>query len=123
MICITKKEAKDLIPILQAFIDGKTIQMWNGAYWQGGVDGHIIQKEYIDLDTSNILPLTNNNHSLINFKEYFRAKDDCTYTTSNPCIGCKHHTQQGLLDGGTEWTCSYSSCKYNFSNVNPKVAE
>lgn len=42
---------------------------------------------------------------------------------TNPCIGCKHHTQQGLLEGGTEWTCSYSSCKYDFSNINPKEAE
>lgn len=43
--------------------------------------------------------------------------------TSNPCIGCKHHIQQGLLEGGTEWTCAYSSCKYDFSNVNPKEIE
>ena len=120
---LTREEAKDLIPILQAFIDGKPIQMWNGAYWQGGEDNHIIQKEYIDLDTSEVLPLTHINHSPINFKEYFRVKEDCSYKTSNPCIGCKHHCTQNLLEGGVEWICAYTICKYYFQNANPKEGE
>lgn len=41
----------------------------------------------------------------------------------NPCVGCNHHTQQGLLEGGVEWTCSYSSCPFDYKNANPKEAE
>ena len=120
---ITREEAKEIIPVLQAFIDEKPIQMWNGAYWQGGEDNHVIQKEYIDLDTSEVLPLTHINHSPINFKEYFRIKEDCSYRVTNPCIGCPAHCRQFLLDGGTEWTCGYVICIKNRKDVNPKEAE
>lgn len=41
----------------------------------------------------------------------------------NPCIGCKNHWQQGILDGSVEYTCSYSECRYGYKNTNPKEPE
>lgn len=114
---ITKEEAKDLIPILKAFIDGKVIKMWNGIYQEGE------EKQYVDIDTSELLPLTFRNGSPIGPKDYFKIDDTAVWKKPDPCIDCKHHCAQRLLEGGLEWVCAYTSCKYSFKNANPKEAE
>lgn len=114
---ITRDEAKALIPILQAFIQGKTIKIWNGVCQEGE------EKQYVDLDTSSVLPLTHGNHCQINFKEYFKIENEGCAKTTNPCIGCKHHYKQYLLDGNEEWGCTYSVCKYFLQTANPKEHE
>lgn len=47
---ITREEAKNLIPLLQAFVDGKTIQMFYGLNDDG-------TEYWKDLDTSQVLPI------------------------------------------------------------------
>lgn len=116
-MCITREDAKDLLPVLQAFIDGKVIRMWNGIYQEGE------EKQYVDIDTSELLPLTFRNRNPIRLKDYFKIDDTAVWKKPNPCIGCKYHCTQNLLKGGVEWTCAYTICKYYFQNANPSEAE
>lgn len=48
---ITREEAKNLIPLLQALADGKTIQMFYGLNDGDGTE------YWKDLDTSQMLPI------------------------------------------------------------------
>ena len=49
--------------------------------------------------------------------DYYRTNNQVfSYISKNPCIGCSDHSQQGLLEGGVEWTCSYLSCPFDYKN-------
>lgn len=117
---LTREELILWLPLFQALIEGKKLQYHNGAYINS--QGEIIPDpdgwsdwnyDFIDFSAS---PL--NHCQITNPTGHFRIKPE-----QNPCIGCHHHIKQGLLAGGIEWTCAYSSCKYNYNNVNPSELE
>lgn len=122
---LTREELILWLPLFQALIEGKKLQYHNGAYINS--QGEIIPDpdgwsdwnyDFIDFSAS---PL--NHCQITNPINKFRVKEEDQIISKNSCIGCKYHCVQGLLDGTNEWTCSYSSCKYNFANVNPKESE
>ena len=56
---LTKNQAKNWIPILQAFVDGKPLEFLN--HYEVKEDGKI-NPVYTDIDTSEVLPMTALNH-------------------------------------------------------------
>lgn len=66
---LTRETAKMWLPIIQAFIDGKTIQAFMGYDAE-------CKKIYADMDTSETLPLTHMNHSEVDPEFEYRIKED-----------------------------------------------
>ena len=73
---LTREEARQWIPILQAFVEGKEFQMWGGVYDANGDRLCKADWTWIDIDTTHVFPMSLPNHMNIERPDdYFRIKE------------------------------------------------
>lgn len=90
---MTKEQVKQALPLLQAFVEGRTIQVKNGSDWKD-----------IDIDKNQLIL-----DSVVTYQDCFRVKPKDVYRPFRNAEECWHEMQKHKPFGWVE----YSGCYFN----------